>query len=200
MRCGWEVSRVKRPLADFAHEHFVPELKIVKRRRGLAVGHQLEEEFQLPFVRRRHDRVGPLQLASVFFHSKRGVLPRRERKFRCRINADHPEVGREIRALGNTGPVVFVIHGSVLGSQFPVLRKCGDLRSCPDIWFLHLDSRRKICTEIELVSILEQIIGHTGSLSLGNLDRRSPNRLQQFLQLRRVREPNPTPVSLRTEN
>jgi hypothetical protein len=93
------------------HEQFVAGLERVNLRSELAVRHQFEEELDFVFVWRRRDRIRTLRTLLLALDSQGRVLPRGELEFSSRIDADHPELGGQIDALGDARSVMLIADG-----------------------------------------------------------------------------------------
>ena len=104
------------PLRHLAHEQFITDLQLVNLWCQFALRHQLKEKFDFVFVRRRHNRVRSLQSFVNTLHAQRGVLARYELELATGLDADGPQLGREVDALGDGRVVVLIFgaHGSYL--------------------------------------------------------------------------------------
>jgi len=67
----------------------------MQKRRELAVRHQLEEEFELSLVRRRDNRVGPLDQPFRRRHTQRRVLAGHEMEGAAGVDVDAPQARRD---------------------------------------------------------------------------------------------------------
>src|SRR3984957_21338201 len=95
------ILRVQREasLSCFAHEQGIARLQFIEMWRQCAFGHQLEKKFDFLFPRRGRDRVGPFNALAINLNTKGCVLPGGEFEVAIATDANHPQVGGEIRAL-----------------------------------------------------------------------------------------------------
>src|ERR1022692_1365796 len=91
----------KPSLGRLAHEQFVARLQLVQSRGECAIGHQFEEKLHFVFRGRRCDRIRTFDALPALLYPQRGVLPRKKVELYPRLDAELPEVGREIHTLGN---------------------------------------------------------------------------------------------------
>src|SRR6267154_597605 len=94
----------------FAHEQFVAGLQLVEFWRERSIGHQFEEKLNFIFRGRRGDRIWTLDALASLFHTERGVLPGEKVEVLSRLNAKHPQVGREVSALGDSRVIKLVVR------------------------------------------------------------------------------------------
>src|ERR1700678_1480834 len=92
-------------LRYFPHEHFVAGLQLEKPRRESAFRYQFKEKFDFIFKRRGDDRVWSLRPLAVVFHAQRRILSRKKLEFSAGLDADHPEIRRELHTLGDFGAI-----------------------------------------------------------------------------------------------
>src|SRR6267378_3147172 len=84
-----------------AHEQFIAGLQLVEFWRERSLRHQLKEKLNFIFRGRGGDRIRTLDALASLFHAERGVLPGEKVEVLSRLNAEHPQVGREVGALGD---------------------------------------------------------------------------------------------------
>src|SRR5882757_3023110 len=101
----------------FAHEQFVARLQLVKLRRERSLGDQFEEEFNFIFRRGGCDRIWTFDALTALFHPERGVLSRKKVEMLARLNAEHPQIRREVDAPGDSRVVKLVVRGSHFASS-----------------------------------------------------------------------------------
>src|ERR1035437_3913653 len=91
----------KSSFGHLAHQQLVAGLHLVQQRRKRAFRHQFEEKLHFSFRRRRRNRIWTLDALSISLDSQRRVLPRDKVELPSTADAEHPQVGSEIDALGN---------------------------------------------------------------------------------------------------
>src|SRR6266853_4973504 len=94
----------------FAHEQFVTRLQLMNLWSECAIGHQFEEELNFVFRGRGRDRIGTLDTLASLFHAERGILPGEKIEVLSRLNAEHPQIGREVDAPGDARVVKLVVR------------------------------------------------------------------------------------------
>ena len=75
---------------------------------------QFEEELDLVFKRAGYNRIRTLDPLAIRLHAQRGVLSRLEAEVFANMNADHPQVGREVDALCDSRMVKLVVRSGHL--------------------------------------------------------------------------------------
>src|SRR5271169_4110304 len=73
--------------------------------------HEFKEEFDLTLKRRRGNRVRTLRPLAVMLYTECGVLSRNELELAAaRLDAELPQVGCDVHAFGDFGPVKLVVR------------------------------------------------------------------------------------------
>ncbi len=97
-------------LRHFPHQQFIARLQLVKLRRERPFRHQFEEKLQFIFIRSRDDRVRPLRPLAVVLRAQGRVLSRNKRELSSGLDAHHPQIGCELRPLGDPCPEKLLVH------------------------------------------------------------------------------------------
>src|SRR5580704_16380432 len=87
------------PLGDFAAEQVVANLQMVQLRSEFALRHELDEKLEALFVRRRNNGVGAFNAFAFVVNAQSSVLPCLEGKWPAGIDADQPQIFRQIPSL-----------------------------------------------------------------------------------------------------
>src|SRR4029077_18988555 len=95
-------------LRNFPHTDFIADMQLMKLGSQLTLGDELEKNFELQLVRRRHDGISALDQAITVRHAQRSVLTRNEIELAARIEFDLPEIRGYLVALGDAGAVELV--------------------------------------------------------------------------------------------
>ena len=106
----------KAAFAGLPHQQFIASLERVNLRGQFAMRNQFEEEFDFSLIGRGRDGIRAFRAFVLALHAEGGVLAGSELELGSGIDANHPELRREIDALGNPGPIVLVLgsgHGDV---------------------------------------------------------------------------------------
>src|ERR1700675_286892 len=98
----------KTALGDFAAEQRVADFKFIEVRREGALRDELDEKLEAFFVWGRDDGVGSLDAPVFVIHAESGILSGLKRKWAAGINADQPQVFRQILSLNNAGREMLV--------------------------------------------------------------------------------------------
>ena len=103
--------RIEREFAFWysPHQQFVARLQFVKARRQCSLRHQLKEEFNFIFKRRRGNRIRTLRPLAIVLHTERGILARDKLELPAGLDANHPQVRCELHPLGDPCPVKFLV-------------------------------------------------------------------------------------------
>ena len=102
-------------LGDLSHQHFIADLQLVNVGSQFAVGDQFKEKFDFTLIGGRHDGIRALRTLLRALHPQGGVLAGSEFEFAVGLHADHPQVGREVPALGDSGLVKLVVGSAHCG-------------------------------------------------------------------------------------
>ncbi len=105
MRAALEVEG-EAAFGDFAAEHGVADLEFVKMRRKRALRDELNEKFESFLIGRRNDGVSALDAFVFVIHAEGGILAGLKSERAAGINANQPQVFRQIFALDDAGHVV----------------------------------------------------------------------------------------------
>src|SRR5450755_2207316 len=85
-------------LRNLPAKQVVARVQFIEMRRQRALRHQLQKKFQRVLVRRRHQRVRPLNSLPLVLHSQRGVLPGQKFERSSRIHANEPQIRSKVSA------------------------------------------------------------------------------------------------------
>src|SRR5260221_5917352 len=86
----------------------VARMQFVKMRSQISLRHKFDEKLQAVFVRRRNNRIRPLDSFSVVVYTERRILPRDKFKRPARVDANQPQILAQVFPLQNFRNVVFV--------------------------------------------------------------------------------------------
>jgi hypothetical protein len=93
----------KPALRDFAAKHGVADFKLIKKRCESALWDELDEKLEALFIWGRDNGVGSLDALVFVIHAESGVLSGLKSEWAAGINADQPQVFRQILSLDNAG-------------------------------------------------------------------------------------------------
>src|SRR5580704_9498157 len=100
----------KAALGRFTHEEFIAGLELVQARGEGSFGNKLEEKLDLVFRWRRDDGIRALDAFAISLHAECGVLAGEKVEVLSRVDAEPPEIGREVSAMGDARAIKLVVR------------------------------------------------------------------------------------------